>query len=57
MIRHRRFLVVNAHGKILASNVSFEGAAHTAYAMAGDDKIGVLDSKTMGLLARFGGES
>ena len=54
---HKRYLVVRADGAILASNASFEGAAHTASVMAGPDKIGVLDGRSMVLLARFGGVS
>lgn len=52
---HKRYLIVRQDGAILASNASFEGAAHTASVMAGDDAIGVLDSRSMILLARFGG--
>lgn len=57
MTRHKRFLIVRADGTTLGSNVSFEGAAHTAGVMAGNETIAVLDSRTALALARFGGAS
>ena len=52
----KRYLILLG-GALLGSNISVEGATSTALAMAGDEPLAILDSKTALVVARVGGVS
>ena len=52
--RPKQYLIVATDGRLLGSNVSVEGATHTALVMAGDEPLAILDSKTALVVARVG---
>ena len=48
----KRYLIVRPDGTTLGSNISIEGATHTALAMVGDEPLAILDSRTLKVEAR-----